>query len=431
MRMFLDDKFHAAIVANAGSLVGTTVVTSALGFVYWWLAARQFPPQAVGLAVAAISPMMLLANIGVLGLGTLLMGELPRQRDNAGPLISTALVVAGTVGAVLGVIFAILAPFISTDLKPLGADAGSIVLFALGVCLTAITFVIDQSLIGLLRGGVQLGRNALFAVAKLVLLVPAGLWFASGRGMTIYATWVFGIVISLIALMALMNRKLKIHRPQFGLLRRMGRAAFEHHALNLALQAPILALPIVVTVTLSATAAAFFYTTWMVASLVFFGPYSLTLALYAVGSGDPSLLRHKIRFTLRLAGMIGLAATLFVMLGANQILGLFGTTYAEQGTACLRILILGVWPLIIKDHYVAVSRIEGKVAAATLLVAAGAVMELALATLGAVFGGLVGLTIGWVLALCIEGALAMRTVYRAATPSREQATHQTTETVSL
>src|SRR5881275_3639940 len=70
---------NSIILVNAGSLVGTTAVTSVLGFVYWWLAARQFPPEAVGFASAAISAMMLLATICILGLGTLLVGELPRQ----------------------------------------------------------------------------------------------------------------------------------------------------------------------------------------------------------------------------------------------------------------------------------------------------------------------------------------------------------------
>ena len=68
-----------AILVNAGSLVGTTAVTAGLGFVYWLVAARVFPPGVVGLASALISAMSLLGFVGMLGLGSLLMGELPRQ----------------------------------------------------------------------------------------------------------------------------------------------------------------------------------------------------------------------------------------------------------------------------------------------------------------------------------------------------------------
>jgi hypothetical protein len=33
---------NQTILANASSLVGTLLVTSGLGFAYWWVVARQF-----------------------------------------------------------------------------------------------------------------------------------------------------------------------------------------------------------------------------------------------------------------------------------------------------------------------------------------------------------------------------------------------------
>src|SRR5438132_14361150 len=78
---------NSIILVNAGSLVGTTAVTSMLGFVYWWLAARQYPPEAVGFASAAISAMTLLGTFAMLGLGTLLLGELPQQLGRGSSLI--------------------------------------------------------------------------------------------------------------------------------------------------------------------------------------------------------------------------------------------------------------------------------------------------------------------------------------------------------
>ncbi len=429
MKMLLGRILNRAIVANASSLVGTTLVTSGLGFVYWWLAARQFPPEAVGLAVAAIAPMMLLANIAMLGLGTLLMGELPRQRGNEGPLITTALVVAGAAGAALGFVFAILAPILSTELQPLANSAASAGLFAVGVSLTTITLVLDQSLIGLLRGDLQLGRNALFALAKLLALIPASLWFASGHGLAIYATWVFGNLISLIVLAGLVKGKASIHRPQWGLLRPIGRDALSHHALNLTLQAPGLSLPIVVTLMLSTAATAYFYTNWMVAGFVFIAPFALSLALYATGSADPDKFAHQVRFTLGLSLAIGLLGNLVLWLGADLILRLFGAAYADHGSPSLRILAFGVWPLIIKDHYVAVCRASRRVGGAALLVAAGGAVELVMAGVGALIGGLEGLTLGWLAAICFEAAVMLRGVYDAAN-SHDVATPQGSEIIS-
>lgn len=82
MKKFHWDKNNNTILINAGSLIGTTAVTSGLGFAFWWVAARIFSTEAVGLASATISTMTLLGSFSILGLGTLLMGELPKQRGD-------------------------------------------------------------------------------------------------------------------------------------------------------------------------------------------------------------------------------------------------------------------------------------------------------------------------------------------------------------
>src|SRR5712692_10040805 len=158
---------NSIILVNAGSLVGTTAVTSMLGFVYWWLAARKFSPEAVGFASAAISAMTLLGTACILGLGTLLVGELPRQQGKEMSLISAALLLVGGVGGFFGIVFALVAPFVAVDFQPLRATLQDIALFAAGVSLTAITIVLDQALVGLLRGELQFWRNILFSVIKL------------------------------------------------------------------------------------------------------------------------------------------------------------------------------------------------------------------------------------------------------------------------
>src|SRR5690349_12709444 len=132
-------------LTNAASVMSSQVLTSAVGFVYWWLAARQYSPAAVGLASAAISAMMLLGTASMLGLGTLLIGELPRQPRHAPPLLAAALYTAAGTGAVAGLLFAILAPWLSPDLASLGGSVGVLILFALGVSLTAVTLVLDQA----------------------------------------------------------------------------------------------------------------------------------------------------------------------------------------------------------------------------------------------------------------------------------------------
>jgi Na+-driven multidrug efflux pump len=175
-----------------------------------------------------------------------------------------------------------------------------------------------------------------------------------------------------------------------------------------------------VTVLLSAAMNAYFYVAWQVASLVTVGPMALSIALYAAGSREPAALPSRMRLTLGLALAIGLVANAVVLVGADRLLGLFGSAYAQQNALGLRILGLAVFPLIVKDHFVTLRRIQDRIAPATLIIAAGGLLEVSLAAVGAQVAGLPGVSAGYLAAACLEAVVMLPPVYRAAT--RREAT---------
>jgi len=148
--------------------------------------------------------------------------------------------------------------------------------------------------------------------------------------------------------------------------------------------------------------------------LVFAIPYTLTTVLYAVGVADRGAFAQKMRLTLSLATTIGVVSNIILWLGADLIMGVFGPSYAAEAAWTLRIMGLGVFPLIVKDHYVAVQRIHNRIPTTAALVTLGSLLELGLAALGTQFSGLYGLSIGFVLALYLEGLYMARPVYLAA-----------------
>jgi O-antigen/teichoic acid export membrane protein len=415
-------KTNWTMLLNAGSLVGTTAVTGVFGFAYWWVAARLFQPEAVGLASAAVSAMTLLGTFCILGLGTLLIGELARQPGKELSLISAALILVGGVGVVSGIFFALVAPLVSDGFQAFGANPGVIVLFAAGVGLTAITIVLDEALIGLLKGVIQLGRNALFAGAKLVFLILAGFWLLKVGGQIIYGAWVAGSLLSLLPLAGFValksRRRSRVLQPDWQLLRRLKLLALQHHMLNLIVQAPTMAMPVLVTIVLSATTNAWFYIAWMISGLVFIASYALTTVLYAINAGQTAELTRKLRMTLGLSLVTVILSNCVLQLAAGQVLDLFGHMYALQAILCLRILGLAAFPMIIKYHYIAVSRIHSKMARAALPVAIGSLLELGIAALGAQFAGLAGFSLGWFTAVCIEAVFMFPAVYQATFPAK-------------
>jgi O-antigen/teichoic acid export membrane protein len=392
-------------------------VTSLLGFAFWTVAARTFLPAEVGVAATAISAMTLLANIGMFGLGTMVIAELPRQPGREPTLIASATTAAGLVAFVLGSLAGAVAGLLVADLRMLATDLPLNLLFGLGVSVTAMSLVLDQAFLGLLLGSVQVWRNTIFSVAKLAFVPMAGALLPETSGMTLYALWLAGNVVSLIFVVAVLARRFPSARrlvvPQLGWVWRARSGAFDHNTLNLALQLWYYLLPLVATAFISASAAAYFYMAVMLANLVSVPPYALTMGIFAVGARTPDQVGQRARFTIPLAGALGVAANLFLVVAAEPVLALFGAEYVSGALPSLRILALGVFTLILKDHYVAICRVEGRVREASRVMVIGSIGEIALAALGALVAGLPGLCVGWLVAVSLEAIYTAPQVARA------------------
>jgi len=401
------------VLVNAGSMMGTVVVTAALGAGFWLVAARQFSPDAVGMASAAVAAMTLLGYLATIGLGTLLMGELPRRERHHRGLLNAALLLSGVLGAVLGIGFALAAPFGSADLRPMSETWTAALAFSIGVGLTGLAAVLDQALIGLLRGGLQLMRNVAFSTVKLLLLILVAYLSADAGGVWIYATWTVGIAASLLVLWGFYRHRGEDGlRPKFALLNEMRVDAAIHHVYNLSIRAPDLVLPLIVVTLLSAEANASFYISWMIASFGFMVPVSLSSVLYSVGSGDSAALHERYRLSVALSASLGLAINLVLLVAGGPILSLFGSSYEQGGLATLHILALGVFPETIKAHYLSISRLERRIPETIPLVIGGTVLELVGALAGGAAGSLMLIATGWLLAVSIEATAMSPTVIR-------------------
>jgi O-antigen/teichoic acid export membrane protein len=426
VRAFLGVRQHglAAILGNVSTLSATTAVTSALGFVYWSLAARNAPPAAVGLAAAAISASQLLATLSMLGLGTLLIGEVAAGRERDHSIVSTALLVVGTVSTTLGIAFAVIGPMFFKGAAQFSLGWPFVVLFSLTSATTAVGLLLDQLMVGLLKSGLSLGRNSVFALVKLGALALATPMLINDNGLLVFGVWPLGNLLSIVALVGFVWRHpvgISLGRPRLSAVRRMGGAALGHHALNLSAQAAGQILPVLVATVLSTTANAYFYTSWMVATVALIPLNALSVTLYALGAREPGALRGRARLTLLLGLLEALAAIGVVELLASWILAGFGRTYAAEASQTLRILILAVIPSVIKAHFISLSRITRRVRSGGVIMGLGAVLELGAAAVGASVGGLPGLATGWVAGISLEALCMLPRVWGVVGTSSERA----------
>ena len=418
------------LLRNAGSLAATTGLTSIFGFVFTIVAARMFSAKAVGWGNTAINEMQLFGTVGMFGLGTMLIGELPkRSRDRAG-LFAASLTTSAIGSALLGLIFAVTVGLYFSapkDLPGIGGTPGQTLLFVLGTCLTGATLVFDEGTIGMLRGGVQLWRNMSLSAIKLAALpVAAFALHATGVGNDSFGVglslaYVVGIVGSLIpaAIMLTRSGSRIFHRPDWGSLRRLLPVAINHNWLNLAMATPSRIIPIVVTVAIGPDKSAVFYVAWMISSLLFMVPVHLGTVLFALASASPQVVAEKLRFVLRVSLLIGLPVMAVLAIGAHFMLGVYDTPkngfiYSAWGTVPLWLLIIGYIPQMPRAQFIAVSRATNRVGQAAGLICFFACCEIASIFIGGKLGGLDGLSFAYLGVLIMEGLITAPTVLRAA-----------------
>jgi O-antigen/teichoic acid export membrane protein len=396
---------NAALVINSGALAIGTVATAGLGFVYWWLAARTFPPEAIGNASALLSVIGLIGLLGEAGLGTLLIGEIVRHPNKTPALVGAAASIGAALAIGLALLFVFGARLVGSANLIDRWSAG--VAFVLGCGLTAFIMVIDQAFVGSLNSTGRMIQQVLFSVFKL-MLVAAAVIVSQTSSTAILLTWVAGLLASLIALDLLTKGSVRhlVGIPDFRLLYTFRRKVFDHYALDVALQAPGVIVPYLVLVLLSPAATAAFSALWMLISMASVIPAVLTTVLFPVVRAGPNNSRRHFLVSLTASLLFSLACAVFVFLYSEKILEIFNPAYREIAGSSLRLLGFSLLGSTLKFHACALARLSDAMRRASLPFALGGLLEIGLLVAGAKLGGLEGLVVGWTVAVSIEGICA-------------------------
>jgi O-antigen/teichoic acid export membrane protein len=408
---------HSLMLSNAAAVVASTGSTAILGFAYWWLAARYCSLEAVGLAAAAISMMSLIGAFGEFGLGTLLVGKTPSHRDDAHALVSAALATCLALSLACGLLYVLIAAFCGIAFGSISRSGLGAVWFILGCGITGFALVLDNAFVGLLRSSLHVYRNLAASVVKLGLLgVAIALWGRNVDEMQIFTTWVLGALVSILVVAVPHARSLleNLKMPRFSLLYPLARSALGYHLLDVVFQAPTLIMPFLVATALSPAVNAAFNSAWMILRVTSSMPAALTTVLFTIGNLDPAALAARLRFSLQVSLASALAVTVGFLAFAHFILGFFNPAYPGLAGESMQLLGLSAVGMAVRCHFLALSRLRGRMLNASALFAIGGALELLLAILGNLVAGLLGLTLGWILAVTLQGLVMFPAVARAA-----------------
>ncbi len=400
-----------------GYMVAKQGATAVLGLAYWAVATHLFSARDVGLAAAASSTAFFLGAIGALGIPLLLLAELESLPVAIRRVtFSTGMYIACLVALILSLGTVALSPFLGDSLRIIGHDFTTAALFVIGSVATMGGITLDNTAIGLHRGSAQLWRGSLNSLLKLALvgvLVLVGTRTAPG----LMFAWALAMFASLVVCIPMLRLQPTpagegnlSHRV--ALTRRYGVLSLKHHILNLSINSISYIVPVMAALLIRPQQVAYFSTAFLLSATVLIIPYLLALSLFAERSGDQGLLHRHVRRTLPFGLALCGGIVVAVQVAAPLVLRIFGPAYVMNGTTALRLLILVGPAYVIKDHYVAIRRAQGRLGRAAKVMAAGTSAEAVGAALGGIYWGMNGLCIGWAVAASCEAIVLLPAVIR-------------------
>jgi O-antigen/teichoic acid export membrane protein len=324
-----------SLTFNALSLITATLVTNALGLVFWTEAARVATPRIVGRAAAAVAALTLLATISQLNLTNVFLRLLP----TAGRL-GRRLIARGYL-AVIALSLAVAAVYVVS-----GLDASIVhghllaqAAFVSAVPVLALFALQDSVLTALRRAPWVAAENISFATGKLALL-PAVVLLPIGGGIVI--SWVVPAAVAVIVISALLFgvvlRGLEQSDGTLPPRRRLMSFVAGEYVTAICATATTQLMPLIVVWRLGPAQVAYFTLPWLISMGITVLLWNVASAFVVELAGARERSRELLRRTLILWAGVVTGALVVCVVAAGPLLSLAGQSYAAHGTELLRLI---------------------------------------------------------------------------------------------
>ncbi|MCS6881274.1 MAG: hypothetical protein RMK84_02795 [Oscillochloridaceae bacterium] len=399
---------RSPLYLNGYALIASAIAMSGLGFVFWVLAARLYPPAAVGASSALVSLLMFLAGIAQLNLRGALIRFLPLAGLAARRLILGAY--AASLGASLlcgGATLLVARRWLPEEAFIITRPAFA-AWFIISVAAQTIFALQDHVVTGLRRTLWVPVENLIYSLIKIALLIALA---GSALEPAIY----FAYTVPMLALVIpanylIFSRWLPAHgaasdqaEKQMSFERLVRFVAGDYLGSLFALASTTL-VPVLVAIALGTEANAYFYLPWVMVGALELLAANMTASFTVEAARERA---KMIVYSRRVLGqmLILLALASVVMLpGAPLLLRIIGQEYADASAELLRLLVLSSVPQAVLALAMSIARVENRIRVIVALQAANCGLLLSLSALMLPALGI--LAIGWA-KLIAQGGLAL------------------------
>lgn len=411
MRRNLMEHVRIPLHRDGYALALNSAFTAATGLVYWVIAARSYSAHAVGINSALISSMMFVAGIACLNLPNVLVRFLPHSGHRTQKRVVGSYCVSGAVALCAAAVFIAGVTGWAPRLGFLRSSHGLQAWFVFSTIAWCLFAIQDSVLTALSRAVWVPVENAVFSLVKLGLLLALA---SSMRVYGIFISWTLAMLVSVIGVNVVIFGKLLRRRSgQFRAEpvsirdRAFLRYFTADYACSIAWLSAVNLMPLIVTAAAGPTTTAYWALAYAVMLPIYAFAQSIGTSLILHGSLDaaelPTLTRKAAIQGFRV--LVPLVALLVVF--APYLLSLFGSAYADHSTTVLRLLALGAVPNFVLALAVSVARVQRRLRRAVVAISTEAGISIGLATPLVHAAGAAGAAIALLGAQCLVAAVLL------------------------
>jgi len=351
--------YQVSLYRNAVYLMINSVALGLTGFIFWILAARFYSAEDVGLASAAISAMLLLSEISMIGLDYAIVRYIAGSGSSAKDIINSSFTITGLNSIILSLIFIAGLNFWSPELLPIREQLLFFIAFVVFTSTSNLYILAQRICTAKRKSSFALIIGLVFGLFRLIPLIivasySVSLGIFASCGIATFLAAVIGILFFIPKVVPLYRPSLTIKRD---LLAPMAQFALGNFVANVSMTLTGFLLPLVVINVLGSEQNAYFYITWTFSSILIAVIYAVNINLFAEGSNDPQRLKYYVEKSLKLMALIIVPTIMLAVLLGDRFLLLFGEDYSSNATHLLWLLMLSAVPTGINYMYISVMRV--------------------------------------------------------------------------
>ncbi|NTW29252.1 MAG: phosphotransferase [Coriobacteriia bacterium] len=405
--------------ANAFALVANQVLSAALGFTYWLLAARLYPVAIVGESSAVISTLVLVSSLSQLGLAGGMSRFVPRAGRHARRMVASAYAVAIVSAAIAGGLWVLLSASLGFDSRLLGGAIHPL-WAVLAVVAWSVFYLQDGVLIGTHQAVWVLAENFLYNSLKIILLV-LGVGLLGGTGLV--ASWFLPTPVAILLVSWLVFARFlrpdRVERaPAEGhvTLREFAGSVSGDHVGNMVAEAAVRLLPLIVLQILGPAENAYFYQAWIIMNMLSLVASGMTNSFTAETAANRHRAGINSRLILRNIAVLVVPTAVVVGIAAPFVLSIFGSAYAQAGTGLLRWLALAALPLMINIWYLSYLRVMRRIRRVVEIQVLSSILLIGLTLVGLRIFGIAGVGMAWLITQMVVIAVTAPDILRVLRP---------------